>query len=165
MAYFETLDELDAWASRSGVSVDVVDPGVPLTDWADDLAYGPAWKNQPSVRKVVGFIARQLASTPLHLFERTANDDRTRVRDGALAGLLVRPSRAPGMTAYRFWSALMTACCTTGCAKINEHEDGYSLTRIPAKRVKFKSNWLGEIEKIKITDDKGNTLERTRPAT
>lgn len=160
MAYFETLGELDAWASRSGVTVDVVDPGVPLSDWADDLAYGPAWKNQPSVRKVVGFIARQLASTPLHVFERAPNDDRNRVRDGALADLLGRPSRAPGMTAYRFWERLLIdgLLHDRWCAKINEHVDGYSLTRIPAKRVKFKSNWLGEIVKIEIRDDEGNTL-------
>lgn len=162
VAYFETLDDLGAWASRSGVTVEVVDPGVPLTDWADDLAYGPAWKNQPSVRKVVGFIARQLSSTPLHLFERAPNDDRTRLREGALADLLARPSRAPGMTAYRFWERYLIdgLLHDRSCAKINEHADGgYSLTRIPAKRVRFKSNWLGEIVKIKITDDKGNTLE------
>ena len=162
MAYFETLDELGAYAQRAGVEIEVVDPGIPLSDWADDLAYGPAWKNQPSVRKVVGFISRQLASTPLHLFERAANDDRNRIRDGALAGLLSRPSRAPGMTAYRFWERLLIdgLLHDRWCAKINEHEDGYSLTRIPAKRVKFKSNWLGEITKIVITDDQGNKVEQ-----
>lgn len=157
MAYFETLDELGAWAGRSGVSIEVVDSGVPLTDWAEDLSYGPAWKNQPSVRKVVGFIARQLASTPLHLFERTENDDRLRVRDGELASLLTRPSRAPGVTAYRFWERLLIdgLLHDRWCARINQHEDGYSLTRIPAKRVRFKSNWLGEIATVVITDDSG----------
>lgn len=161
MAYFETLSDLSAYADRSGLKIEVVDPGVPVTDWADKLAYGPAWKNQPSVRKVVGFIARQLASTPLHLYERAENDDRTRVRDHALAALLARPTRSPGVTAYRFWESLLIdgLLHDRWCAKINEHEDGYSLTRIPAHRVTFKSDWLGQIKAIEIRDDKGNTAE------
>lgn len=161
MAYFETLEELGAYVERTGKTIEVVDPPVALSEWSDQLTYGPAWKNQPSVRKVVGFVARQLASTPLHLFQRASNDDRTRVRDGALAQLLARPSRAPGMTPYRFWEALLIDGLINDkwCAKINEHADGYSLTRIPARRVKFKSDWLGQITKIVITTDEGNSVE------
>ena len=162
MTYFETLADLGAYAARAGVSVEVVDPGFSLTEWDEHLAFGPAWKNQPSVRKVVGFIARQLASTPLHLYDRMPNNDRIRVRDGDLAGLLARPTRSPGVTPYRFWESLLIdgLLLDRWCAKINEHPDGgFSLTRIPARRVKFKSNWLGQIEKIKITDDQGRTVE------
>lgn len=161
MAYFETLNDLSAYAERTGLKFEVVDPGVPLTDWAEKLAYGPAWKNQPSVRKVVGFIARQLASTPLHVYKRADNDDRTRIRDHALADILARPTRSPGVTAYRFWESLLIdgLLHDRWCAKINQHADGYSLTRIPASRVTFKSDWLGQIRTIEIRDDKGNTAE------
>ncbi|MCT2085047.1 phage portal protein [Microbacterium enclense] len=161
MTYFETLDGLGAHLASSGVTVDNPDPGIPLTEWTDMLDRGPAWSNQPSVRKVVGFIARQLASTPLHLWERKPNNDRVRVRDGALADLLARPSRAPGMTPYRFWESLLIdgLIHDKWCARITEHFDGYELTRIPARRVKFASNWLGQITKVKITDNAGNTTE------
>ncbi|QYF98916.1 phage portal protein [Microbacterium sp. PAMC21962] len=161
MAYFDTLSELGDYAANTGASIEVVDPPTTLTEWTDKLAYGPAWDNQPSVRKVVGFIARQLASTPLHLFERSPNNDRERVRVGALAELLRRPSRAPGVTPYRFWESLLIdgLLHDKWVARINEHNDGYSLTRIPAVRVRFKSDWLGQIEKIRITNDKGETQE------
>jgi len=161
MAYFETLADLGAYTERAGTTIEVVDPPVSLSDWSDLLTYGPAWRNQPSVRKVVGFVARQLASTPLHAFERAENNDRNRLRDGKLAELLRRPTRAPGVTAYRFWESLLIdgLLHDRWCAKINEHPDGFSLTRIPARRVRFKSDWLGQIEKVKITDDQGRTVE------
>jgi HK97 family phage portal protein len=160
MAYFETLNDLGSYLGTTGI--EVVDPGVDLVDWAERLQYGPAWKNQPSIRKVVGFVARTLASTPLHLFERGADNDRTRVRDGALAELLRRPSRSPGVTPYRFWESLLIDGLINDkwCAQIVEHADGFELVRIPARRVKFSSNWLGQISAVKITDDEGKTLER-----
>ncbi|WP_137843852.1 phage portal protein [Microbacterium sp. 2FI] len=158
MAYFETLSDLGEHLGRSGI--EIVDPGVPLSDWATD-SYGPAWKNQPSVRKVVGFIARQLASTPLHLFERASNDDRTRIRTGDLADLLRRPTRAPGITPYRFWESLLIDGLINDrwCAQIVEHADGWELVRIPARRVRFKSDWLGRIEKVLITGENGQTSD------
>ncbi len=161
MAYFETLAALGSYAATAGASIDIVDSPMSLSEWSDQLAYGPAWTNQPSVRKVVGFVARQLASTPLHLYNHAANNDRTRVRDGALADLLRRPSRAPAMTAYRFWESVLIdgLLHDRWCAKITEHADGYELIRIPATRVRFKSDWLGQITKVKITDDTGNTIE------
>lgn len=161
MTYFETITGLGTHLSTTGARIETPDAGLPLMDWAAELDRGPAWSNQPSVRKVVGFIARQLASTPLHLWERAANNDRNRIRDGALAQLLARPSRAPGMTPYRFWESMLIdgLIHDKWCARITEHFDGYSLTRIPARRVKFKTDWLGQIEKIKITDDSGDTRE------
>lgn len=162
MAYFETLGDLGRYTERNGITLDVVDAPTSLSEWSEQLSYGHGWDNQPSLRKVTGFIARQLASTPMHLFERKANNDRDRVRDGALADLLARPSRAPGMTAYRFWEAILIdgLIHDRWCAKINEHIDGsYSLTRIPARLVKFKSDWLGQITKVKITTPDGEVLE------
>lgn len=159
MAYFETLADLGA--GLGGRGIEVVDPPIDLRNWDDQWEYGPAWRNQPSVRKVVGFIARNVSSTPLHLFQFNAQYDRERVRDGELAKLLRRPSRAPGMTAMRFWERLLIdgLIHDRWCAQIVEHADGYELVRIPASRVRFDGDWLGRIEKVKITRKDGSVHE------
>ncbi|WP_431785371.1 phage portal protein [Microbacterium maritypicum] len=158
-AYFETLADLSA--GLGGRGIEVVDPPVDLLNWDDQWEYGPAWRNQPSVRKVVGFIARNVASTPLHLFEFDAQFDRQRIRDGELAKLLRRPSRAPAMTAMRFWERILIdgLLHDKWCAQIVEHADGFELVRIPASRVKFEGDWLGRIQTVKITRKDGSTLD------
>jgi len=158
-AYFETLADLSA--GLGGRGIEVVDPPVDLLNWDDQWEYGPAWRNQPSVRKVVGFIARNVASTPLHLFEFDAQFDRQRIRDGELAKLLRRPSRAPAMTAMRFWERILIdgLLHDKWCAQIVEHVDGFELVRIPASRVKFEGDWLGRIQTVKITRKDGSTLD------
>lgn len=158
-AYFETLSELGSYFENTGI--EVVDPGTPLVEWADYLHKGNSWKNQPSIRKVVSFIARAIASTPVHLYERRGDQDRVRVRDGDLAKLLKRPSRAPAMTPYRFWESMLIdgLLHDKWCARIVEHPDGPELIRIPARLVKFKSDFLGRIVAVKVTNNEGQTVE------
>jgi HK97 family phage portal protein len=150
---FQTFGELStALGTRS---IELVDPGVPLSNWDDGLGFGPAWRNQPSIRKVVGFIARSLASTPLHVFERVSDNDRVRVREGALADLVGRPSRAAGQTAYRFWESVLIdgLIHDRWCVHIAQREDGWELVRIPASLVKFEGDALGRISEVRITID------------
>lgn len=156
---FETLGELGGYVGETGF--EIVDPGMPLTEWNADATFGPAWKNQPSVRKVVGFAARNLASTRLHTYERLDDDSRERVRDGALAQLIRRPSRAPGVTAYRLWESLLIdgLLYDKYIAQIVEHVDGFELVRIPARMVSLKSDGLGRISKLAITNAKGHQIE------
>ena len=66
MSVFQSLGALGSHLQTTGI--EVVDPGVPLTEW-DSQGYGPTWKNQPSVRKTVSFIARNVASVPLNEFD------------------------------------------------------------------------------------------------
>lgn len=158
-AYFETLAELGDHLGSRGI--EVVDPGIPLVEWSEMLDRGPAWGNQPSLRKVVSFAARALASTPLHLYEMKGEQDRARVRNGDLAKLLKRPSRAPGQTPYRFWESLLIDGLLHDkyIARIVQHDDGCELVRIPARLVKFKSDFLGRITVVKITNEDGQTRE------
>jgi HK97 family phage portal protein len=158
-AYFETLNGLSN--AIAGKGIEVVDPGMPLTEWANELSYGPRWDSQPAVRKVVGFIARHLASTPLHVFEMKSEHDRVRDRDSELAKLLKRPTRSPGVTPYRFWESVLIdgLIHDKWCAQIVHHEDGYELVRIPARLVKFKSNFLGVITAVAITNANGEQVE------
>jgi HK97 family phage portal protein len=64
------------------------------------------WRTQPNLRKVVDFIARNVASIPLHVYERVSDTDRRRVRDGELASVIARPVTA--LSAYRFWHAVVS---------------------------------------------------------
>ena len=50
---FQSLGELGARAEAAGgISLDVVDPGIPLVDYEPGgLSVGTVWKLQPSIRK------------------------------------------------------------------------------------------------------------------
>lgn len=150
--------------------VEVVDPGIPLmeydprnveySEW-DAQSYAPAWRNQPSVRKVVSYIARQVASTPLNLYEMVAAHDRVRVRTGPLAELLARPSRAPGQTPYRFWETVLIDGLLNDrwCIRIQPLLDGgYELVRIPAQLVRFQGDHLGRITSVLVQDERGQLV-------
>jgi phage portal protein BeeE len=81
----------------------VADPGIPLVEYATS-AYG-IWQTQPSVRKVVDFIASNVASIPLKVYRRTGDTDRERVTSGPLFELIQSPR--PFGTQYRFWHTLL----------------------------------------------------------
>jgi phage portal protein BeeE len=81
----------------------VADPGLPLTDYAQS-AYS-IWQSQPSVRKVVDFIASNIASIPMKVYRRNGDTDRERVTDGPLAELIREPQKH--LTQYRFWHTLL----------------------------------------------------------
>lgn len=94
---------LPAYQATGGVPV--MDPGFPL-DWAwtgGGMRVNPAqiWRSQPSVRKVTGFIARNVAGVPLNVFDRVSDTDRQRVHDSPLADLLKMPR--PRTSSFRFW--------------------------------------------------------------
>lgn len=56
------------------------------------------WRDQPNLRTVVNFLARNVAQLGLHVFERSEDGNHVRVRDGALAGLIGKPN--PQQTTY-----------------------------------------------------------------
>lgn len=74
---------------------------------ADDFTadYAAIWRGHGSVRTVVDFLGRNVASLGLHLFRRLSDNDRERVNDHPLADLLRRPN--PGTTAYRLMDGLV----------------------------------------------------------
>lgn len=50
------------------------------------------WREQPHLRTVVGFVARNIAQLGLHVFERDTDDGRNRLRDTPLEMLLGEPN-------------------------------------------------------------------------
>ncbi len=89
---FPDLSQLGTYLAANGIRV--VDPGIPLSNYAGTAAAMRVWETQPSVRKVVDYIARALATIPWHVYERVSDTDRRRVTDHPLALLLSSPAPA-----------------------------------------------------------------------
>lgn len=91
---------------RGGAAgIPVVDPGVPMS-WGYRGEVERIWRSQPNVRKVVGFIARNVASIPLHTHERVSDNDRQRVKDHPLDDLMSTPQ--PRLASSRFWNSVLS---------------------------------------------------------
>lgn len=156
---FASLEELTSTAANEGWTV--VDPGVPLSDFFDGKTFGPVWKSQPSVRKVVGFIARAIASLPFDLYRRT-DEGRVKVRSsdrkGAdLARFLAAPTSELGKTPFRLWESLLIDGLLNdyfvGMIAISPETGRQEIRRVPARRVRIVGNSFGLIEKVVV--DKG----------
>lgn len=96
-------EPFEPFISTGGIPV--ADPGSPL-ELMGRAEVESLWRSQPSLRKVVGFVARNVASIPLHTHERVGDTDRRRVVDHILPRVLSRPQ--PGVGAFRFWEAVVT---------------------------------------------------------
>lgn len=64
------------------------------------------WREQPHLRTVVDFLARNVAQLGVHAFELQDDGGRERIRHGVLPGLLRRPN--PQQTGYEFWRAVVS---------------------------------------------------------
>ena len=153
MAKFLTQSEraLDAaYIDTSGMAIPLVDMG--LVSGKSPLQ---VWKTQPSVRKVVDFIASNIAAIPLHVYERTG-EGRMRVRDSSLAVLLSNPSLAREETPYLFWKRVLVDWLLWDRAAVHVDNNDNYLRRIPAERWKPTVDGNGIIRNVKVTNDKGN---------
>ena len=71
------------WPSRTNVSVRLYN-GL-------SMDYAVLYRTQPNVRTCVDFLSRNIAQLGVHVYRRTANDDRVRLRDHGLAALISQP--------------------------------------------------------------------------
>ena len=125
----------------------------PYAAWADIGILGredpiEMWKSQPSVRKVVDFIARALASTPLKVYRRVSDTDRQRLTDHPVAKILATPS--VGMTPFRFWHSVVVDALLYDrwcVVKTDSGDPGrpVDLTRVQAARVNFADDGLANV--------------------
>ncbi|MDX3679497.1 phage portal protein [Streptomyces scabiei] len=132
---FGDLTQLGNYLAANGIRV--VDPGVPLSNYSDTAAAARVWETQPSVRKVVDYIARQLCTIPWHVYERVSDTDRRRVTDHPLAQLLSQP--APHRSPARLWHSTLVdwLIYDRWCQQILPSADtasGFELRRKPARR-------------------------------
>lgn len=151
MGRFVTID-----GGPTGPALHVADPSVPL----DALVVDPrdVWRTQPEVRKVVDFVARNLASVPLHVYGRDGKDGRARVRDGLAATLLASP--APLTTPYRFWHTWHVDVLLFDRAAAvylpDEGTDPAMLFRLPPSRFRIKRDEYGTPVKLIVWPKDGS---------
>jgi HK97 family phage portal protein len=89
------FDALKRLAGTGSVEIPVVPQfinGWTLQDEVMGMSSAEVWRTQPHLRTVVTFLARNIAQCGLHTFQRVDENDRKRVRDGALAKTLSRPN-------------------------------------------------------------------------
>ncbi|OHU37307.1 phage portal protein [Mycobacteroides chelonae] len=130
--------------SVRGMSRPSVTPirSIELSPWVA-MDYFELWRKQPSVRRTVSFLARNIAQLGIHTFERRGDNDRKRLTDHALARLLQQPNSFT--TRYRFLNTLVHDFAIYDCAywwKIKTG-DGPRLVHLPAPLITPKGdNWL-----------------------
>lgn len=142
-------DPYEPYMATGGIPV--MDPGSPL-----DLVTGQRghveefWRTQPNLRKVVDFIARNVASVPLQLFERVSDTDRQRLTDHPLAATLSTPY--PRVGAYRFWHGIVSDALLYDrwCAIRSVDPSGrVDLVHVPSWRLHFVTNPLRQVTEIR----------------
>lgn len=123
---------------------------------ASDLADPDyVWRTQPSVRTVVGFLARNIAQIGLHAFSIQDDGDRQRLdRSAPLSRVLRHPGGVPtkgrpatGATAFRHMRDLVTDMCLWdrhACLKVLDPSGSVTLRRLPPRQWQFKRDALDQ---------------------
>lgn len=132
--------------------IPVRDPGVPLSS----LTFGKhnpleVWKSQPSLRKVVGFIARNVASVPLHVYQRVDENDRRRAHDSPAERALREPS--PFVTGSRLIHDIVVDWMLYDRWLVLKI-DGV-LRRVPGRLIDIKADFLGGVTAIRVSTPDG----------
>ena len=109
------------------------------------------WRTQASVRKVVDYIARAVASTPIKLYSRVSDTDRQRITDHPLVRILAQP--ADRTTSYRFWHSIIVDLMLYDrwvCVKGPTVDPlrPMSLTRVQSARSKLADDGIGNVSTI-----------------
>lgn len=146
---------LTTWG-EAGEEMRYADPGVPLMQYQPWGGHDPltVWKTQPSVRKVVGFIARHVAAVPWHGYIRASDSDRVRQAGSRMEKLMNEPTRRQRQTGYGLWSSWMIdrllydRACIMFWKGDGTPENPDRLVRIPPRMLEVKSNAMGEVRKI-----------------
>lgn len=140
------------------------DPGVPLSSWSDssEAAVDRLFAAHPSVRKVTTFIARHLASLPLHVYRRVDDNDRERVREGAVASLLSWPSTDPTETPFRFWESVILdgLIFDRWALEVVWTDQGPRLVRMPAHTWRAKTDRLHRLTNVVVLGPGGESTKR-----
>src|SRR5690625_1051518 len=148
---FDTFDAAqrvlpDPWEPFVGTAgIPVADPGFPLA-WAHKGDVEKIWRSQPNVRKVVDFIARNVASVPLHTYERVSDTDRQRVHEHPLADVISSPRAR--VAPYRFWHSVLSDALLYdqwAAMLVSTAAGGWELVQLPSWRLKFELDGLRRV--------------------
>src|SRR5690625_33534 len=129
----------------STAGIPVMDPGSPLGLYGR-AAVETFWRHPRALRNVVGSVARNVASIPLHTHERVSDTDRRRVTDPPLPRVLSRPQ--PGRGAFRFWESVISdGLLYDRWAVLKDWQDDGSLRlrHIPSWRLYLSTDEFNEV--------------------
>lgn len=131
--------------------IPVVDPGSPLELMLGDRSQTEQfWRSQPNLRKVVDFVARNVASIPLHLYDRESDTERLRVTDHQISHVLRTPQRRVG--AYRFWHSVLSdgLLYDRWCVlKAWDKNDRLELVQVPSWRLRIDVDPLRRVTALR----------------
>lgn len=121
-----------------------------------ELSYGwhdpmRVWRSQPSVRKVVGFIARNVASVPWHAYSRESDTDRRRVAGSPAERVLHNPARF--ITGFRMWHDVAVDYCLYDRWLVIIA--GENLVRIPPRMIRTEHDAYGNTTRIGVATPTG----------
>jgi HK97 family phage portal protein len=140
--------------------IPVMDPPMTVTQYASALGRDPLyiWRTQPSVRKVIEFIARNCASVPWHAYIRANDTDRQRIQDSPAEQALRNPGRFA--TGYKLWRDVVTDMCLydAWCVVVVNNQ----LTRISPRLLSLENDAFGNIARVFVTavDSQDTTKDR-----
>lgn len=131
----------------------IADPGIPLSSLVSIGPVNPQlmWKTQPSLRKVVGFIARNVAAVAWKAYQQVADDDRRRISGSPAETALRQPRRF--LTGFQLIQRLVIDKCLYdkwGLALV----DG-TLQRIPPRILVLVSDQLDNIAAVGASTSRG----------
>jgi HK97 family phage portal protein len=153
------LVKIDPLVGRPSSAFLVPDPGIPLRSAPNHPRLTPekAWKTQPSLRKVVGFIARNVASVPWKVFERLDDDDRRRASGSLAEQRLRKPQRF--VSGFKLMERLTIDKCLYDRWAVLLTPDGVP-HRIPPRALVIESNSMDEIAFVGVNVG-GRTVDVT----
>jgi len=117
----------------------------PTVGTASYATYANIYANQPAVRTVVDFLARNIAQLGLHVFRRISDTDRERLSGHELADWIEHPN--PATTRYRLIESLMIDLGIYYCGywlKVRLR-DRIGLVRIPPDEIEVKGGLLPDV--------------------
>lgn len=132
---------------------------------SDDLSqdWAAIYRQQPSVRTVVDFLARNVAQLALHTFRRLDDSDRERVTDHPFAQMMRTPN--PYTTGYRLiFSLIADRGIYDRALWVKIWQNGRSmLVRIPPRlwTIADDDNWLAPTEFI-VKGNRGKTTLKAK---
>ena len=98
-----------------GNGLTIQDPGMPVSAYMSQggliVNPFPIWRSQPSLRKVVEFIARGIAVLPWHAFVRDSDTERHRMASSPAERLLVAPDPLQLLTGYELVHDFVVDLC------------------------------------------------------
>ena len=135
-----------------GDTLEIVDPGVPLRSYSA-VGHDPltVWGSQTSVRKVVSFAARNVASVPWHAYERVSDTDRQRRADSPVETALHHPRRHLSGFQLMYNVTVDKMLYDRWCVVLTDS----GLTRIPPRLLDVKSDFLGNVTSIRMSTAEG----------